>query len=67
MPLVITKLNDEETWRQCVARYAAKFDLEDEVLRDFDTEVRAGTPENQAAWNACYEWDVLEYTTEGED
>lgn len=59
MSLVIRK-KDGETWRQAAERYATKYGLEGEVLDIFDSEVARGVDDGQAAWNACYEWDVLD-------
>lgn len=60
MALVVRKL-EGETWRECAVRYAARYGLESEVLEIFDRDVAAGVEEGRACWNACYEWDVVEY------
>lgn len=51
---------ENETWRQCVERYARKYGLESEALDYFDNEIRRGEKEADAAWTALYEWDLLE-------
>lgn len=53
--------NEGETWREAAKRQATRFGLQDEVLEEFDMAVAAGEPEEQAAWGACLEWDVLDY------
>lgn len=40
-----------ETWREAAARYGKAHDLE----------LDNGIDEGEAAWNACYEWDVLDF------
>ena len=49
-----------ETWRECAARIGRKYGLEHEVLAEFDKNVAAGDPEDDAAFNACWDWDVCE-------
>lgn len=60
MALVVKKL-EGETWKQAAVRYAAKHGLEQEVEESFDELVEGGAPEDQAAWDACVEWDVAEF------
>lgn len=52
---------EDETWRDCVIRYAEPWGLEDECLEIYVEELNKGTPEPDAAWAACYEWDVLDF------
>lgn len=52
---------DDESWRDCVIRYAEPWGLEDECLEIYDEELAKGATEAQAAWAACYEWDVLDF------
>jgi hypothetical protein len=49
-----------ESWRDCVKRIGLKYGLDHEVLTDFDRNVGAGEPEDEAAFNACWSWDVCE-------
>lgn len=51
---------DGETWRECAARIGRHWHLEAEVLEEFDAFIAAGDDEAEAAWCACYEWDVCE-------
>ena len=53
--------SDDESWRDCAARYARPHGLEREVLEIFDAEKAAKLDKDEAviAWDACYEWDVL--------
>jgi len=50
-----------ETWREAALRQAEKFGLQDDVAHSFDAE-KAVTEDEQAeaAFHACYEWDVLD-------
>jgi hypothetical protein len=61
MPLIVRK-QEGETWREAALRYAKPWSPEAQVGEIFDREVASGTPESRAAWNACHEWDVLDYT-----
>lgn len=49
---------DGETWKDAALRMARPWGLEIEVAEWYDSEVARGEPEDQAAWAACYEWDV---------
>lgn len=51
---------EDETWYDCAMRYAKKYDLESEVKDDYDQGIKDGDSEEEAAWGACYEWDILE-------
>jgi hypothetical protein len=53
--------NENESWRQCVERYARAYGLEFEALAVFDAELKKGTEEPQAAFHALYEWDLLDF------
>lgn len=53
------KRNKQETWRDCVKRYAKPHGLETEVLEAFDLSVGNGEEEGDAAFHALYEWDLL--------
>ena len=57
--LKITR-NEGETWFECAMRYAKVYGLEEEVRRDYDEAIERGLPEDEAAFEACYEWDVCE-------
>lgn len=63
--LKIERLNGE-TWRDAAARYGRMHGLEAEVLAAFDYDVSVGTQEPDAAYSACYEWDVCD-VWRGED
>ncbi len=59
--------NQGETWRDAVIRIAKKFGLEDECIPIFDSQVDGGVPENEAAYNALYEFDAVEEVEEIEE
>jgi hypothetical protein len=50
--------NSGETWRECALRHARPYRLEAEVGEAFDSHVRNGDAEDEAALWACWEWDV---------
>lgn len=60
MSLVLKK-RESETWREAALRQAARYNMEGEVAEFYDRFIAAGDTEDQAAWGACYEWDVLDY------
>lgn len=60
MALMVRRL-EGETWKQAALRHAAKHGLTAVVEVLFDELVAGGTSEDQAAWNACVEWDVAEF------
>jgi hypothetical protein len=57
--LKITR-EEGESWLDCAMRYAKVFGLEEEVRRDYDEAIGRGLPEDEAAFEACYEWDVCD-------
>lgn len=57
--LGITK-NEGESWRDCAMRYAKKWGLEHEIAHAFDACLASGDSDEEAAWAACYEWDVCD-------
>lgn len=60
MPLVLKK-KEGETWREAMVRVASAHGLEAECTQVFEHEVKHGIPEDEAAWDALYEWDCLDY------
>lgn len=61
--LKITR-NEGETWRECAERYAKPYGLQSDVLFTYDRAVEAGISEGDAAFQACYEWDVVDFVPE---
>ena len=53
--------SDDETWRAAVLRIAARYGLEKEVLTEYDQRIEEGVEESTAAWEALYEWDLLDF------
>tara|TARA_R110002020_G_scaffold209490_4_gene415462 strand:+ start:181 stop:372 length:192 start_codon:yes stop_codon:yes gene_type:complete len=51
---------EKETWRDMVIRYAKPWGLKHDVLREYNRLINKGWKENQAAWGALYDWDLLE-------
>lgn len=58
---LILKKTEEETWRQCALRYASEYGLDFEVEASMDKFLSQDASEQEAAYNACYEWDLLDY------
>lgn len=65
MALVVRrKVEENETWRDCVKRYAVPYGLETTALRSFDEMFQAAGPDADQgvlAWGALYEWDLLDF------
>lgn len=51
---------DGETWLEAALRIAAKYGMAREVKEEYDELRQRGVSEEEAAWAACYEWDVAE-------
>lgn len=58
------KRNVDETWLDAVLRYAKPYGLEEDTRRTYECEIADGVDEALAAWRACYEWDVCDFSTE---
>lgn len=58
MALALTR-NTGESWRQAAMRLAAKHGLEGEVGDAYQKYIEQGDTEEDAAWAACYDWDLL--------
>jgi len=54
---------DDETWLDAALRMAKPWGLEHEIRTWYGYAIENGRPEDEAAWDACYEWDVLELRT----
>lgn len=64
MALILRK-EKSETWKEAVLRYARPYHLEEDVLETFTRLIdKNGLSEDQAAWGALYEWDLLGLTDE---
>lgn len=50
-----------ETWKETMLRYARRYRMERDVLETFTKLVKDGLDEAEAAWDALYEWDLLEF------
>lgn len=50
----------DESWRDCAKRYARAYGLEYEVLEYYDNAVESGMAPEDAAFEACIQWDVLD-------
>lgn len=55
------KREENESWRDCAIRQASKYGMADEVAQSFDSLLEFEDEEN-AAFDACYEWDVLDWS-----
>lgn len=56
---IIMQRNKGETWRDAAKRIAQAYGLEQEVLKEYDAAIEVGVTPAEAAYMACYEWDVL--------
>ena len=61
MPLILYR-EKGESWRDAALRQAGKFGLQEDVAHSFDAEKAVTESEQaEAAFYACYEWDVLDF------
>lgn len=60
MPQIARK-ESGETWREAVSRIAGRQGLAAECLEVFDQAVARGDADSEAARDALYEWDCLDY------
>lgn len=51
---------ENETWKEAAMRVARAHGLEGEVDEEFKKHIEEGKSEEQAAWCACYDWDLLD-------
>ena len=58
--LVLTR-NENESWLECALRYAKPYGMEHEVKEYYDEFIANGSTEENAAFDACLEWDLLDY------
>ena len=58
--MLVAKRKGKETWRDMVIRYAKPWGLKRDVLREYNRLISKGWKQNQAAWGALYDWDLLE-------
>lgn len=61
--MLVVRRKDNETWREAVKRYAEPYGLIEEALSAFDANSLAD--EGQRAWEALYDWDLLDYEDRG--
>jgi hypothetical protein len=54
------KKKEGESWKECARRYGAENGLEHEVMDSYESYIRAGNNEANAAWSACVDWDVAD-------
>lgn len=59
---MIHRLQNED-WRECVARYGRRGGFECETIEEYDTMVRNGFKEIDAALAACQLWGVADKIT----
>ena len=51
---------ENETWKDAAMRVARAHGLEGEVGEAYARYIEQGDAEEQAAWAACYDWDLLD-------
>jgi hypothetical protein len=62
--LVLRKNRDDETWYECMMRYAKEYGLEDDCKEEYNIHIKAGYSDKDAAYYAAEEWDILDYENE---
>ena len=59
--LSLTKNPEESSWLEAVLRAAKPYGLEDEILWSYDKYIKEGDSDEDAAYGAASDWDVLEF------
>lgn len=59
--LYISKAS-KETWLDAAKRWARPFGLEEEIQDSYHKLIKEGNSEEDAAFGACYEWDVAAFS-----
>lgn len=62
--MLVLKRWENESWKDCAIRYAKHYGLEEEVLADYEKYINNAAPEEDAAFWACENWDILDYEPE---
>lgn len=57
---LVLKREEGQSWRDAAIAAAKPHGLQDEVAEAYDTSKQHGASDEEAAWGAAYEWDVLE-------
>lgn len=52
---------ENESYPECISRIAEPYGLVKEVTEEFEALILEGKPENEAAFYALEEWDLLDY------
>ncbi len=53
---------ENEEWKAAALRHGRKYGLEKEVADAYEEHLKGGSSEEQSAWAACYDWDVISVT-----
>ena len=62
--MLVLRREDNESWFDAAVRLAAKYGLETEVAACYRANIHDKMKTEDAAWEACAEWDVLEFRTQ---
>jgi hypothetical protein len=62
---LVMEIEGDETPLQAALRYARSYGLEIEVQEFYDKFVAEGCAEEVAAFDALYEWDLLDFKNDG--
>jgi len=62
--MLVLKRWEKESWKDCAIRYAKHYGLEEEVIEEYNKAINLGCAEDEAAYCACEEWDILDYEPE---
>lgn len=59
--MLVLNRNEGESWKDAALRVAKQYGLYDEVHEQYHKFIHKGYSEDDAAFYACEEWDILEY------
>lgn len=64
--MLVLRRKDKESWLDALLRAARPWQLHDHAQKLYDDHIMYGDSVEEAAWNAAYDLDILEYE-EGEE
>ena len=64
--MLVLRRKEGESWLDALRRTARPWHLEDSAQKLYEDHIKYGDSVEEAAWNAAYDLDILEYE-EGEE
>jgi len=65
--LYLKKKKEEDSWLKTLLDQASNYGLEEECADSFDKFKKQGDSDAEAALNAAYEWDILDFKKDDDE